>query len=231
MIVLGIPRCNETPKVFGATLAAVRASTLQPYVKLIVDNGDAPLPPVDGFGVMRPGRNTGCAGAWNAILLRAFNELHAKTAIVINGDCAVAIGTFERLMSSPPPLVLAMGFSCFRIDAEVWQHVGPFDELYYPVYWEDADYRRRLSLAGWHVDEWPADVVGRETPYRAMYSTGITHGWRDPEAECRYQNWPVAKHEWFEARWRANRDRYVAKWGGLPGEETHTVPFGTGLDP
>lgn len=237
MIVLGIPRCNETPEVFGATIAAVRASSLKPDLALIVDNGDVPLPGVDGFGVMRPGRNIGCAGAWNAILTRAFNELGAESAIVINGDCAVATDTFERMMVSPYPLVLGQGFSCFRMSATLWRILGPFDELYYPVYWEDADYRRRLALTTSAaqvrlVDEWPLEIASRETPYRATYTSGITHGWRDPAADHRYQNWSPEKHLWFEERWRANRDRYVAKWGGLlPGEETFSIPFGTGLEP
>jgi len=231
MIVLGIPRCNETPDVWNATLAAVRASSYAPDRVLIVDNGDVPLPRVEGAGVMRPGRNTGCAGAWNAILTRAFNELHADTAIVLNGDCAVAPDTFYRLLHTPRRIALAHGFSCFRIDAGAWRQVGPFDELYYPVYWEDADYRRRCALEGESIEEWPVVEASRVDAYRATYETGITHGWRDVAAGCRYQNWSPEKEAWFLKCWETNRDRYVAKWGGMPGEERNTIPFGTGLDP
>lgn len=221
---LGIPRCAEPPAIFGPTIEAALASTAQPESRAIVDNGDEPLGEVIGFDVLRPGRNVGCAGAWN-LLCRTGFERGADSVILINGDCAVAQDTFERMLASERRLVAAQGFSCFRIDRAVWETVGEFDEEYYPVYWEDTDYRRRLALAGEAIDEWPLKEVARPSHGRATYQSGITHGWLVEGAG--YQGWTGERDAWFRKRWEANRDRYVAKWGGMPGAETHATPFGT----
>ncbi len=220
--VLGIPRCGEPPEIFRATTQAALESALLPSTKIIVDNGDEPLGDVAGFDVLRPGSNIGCAGAWNLLCKTAFGN--ASTAILINGDCAVAPDTFARIMASREHVVCAQGFSCFRIDREVWQRIGEFDEQYYPCYWEDTDYRRRLHLAGVAIEEWPLEETSRPSYGRAVYSSGITHGWLKEGAG--YQGWTGERQAWFLKRWEANRDRYVAKWGGMPGSETHSVPFG-----
>jgi len=229
LFVLGIPRCNEPPEVLSATFEAVRRSAQVPDLSIVVDNGDEPLGPVEGFGVVRPGRNVGCAGAWNVICLRALNELEADHVVIINGDCEVARDTFQRLLASPKPAVFAHGFSCFRLSREVWQKVGPFDELYYPVYWEDTDYRRRMQLAGVESENWPVEEVYRPSYGRAKYVSGITHGWGREDGS--YQGWRGEKDRWFRDGLARNRERYLAKWGGLPGEETHLIPFGTGFEP
>lgn len=222
--VVGIPRCNEPPEVFAATFAALITSTQHPDRVVIIDNGDTPLTqePLDLCMTMidRPGRNVGCAGAWNRIIAYAKD----MPLIILNGDCAVAPDTFERLFEAPSPaLVCAIGFSCFRIDHEIRKAVGPFDEEYYPVYWEDTDYRYRCKLAGIPIIEWPIEESDRPSFGRAKYTTGVTHGWRREDAG--YQGWTGEKLDWFYKRWEANRDRYHAKWGGMVGEETFTTPF------
>jgi GT2 family glycosyltransferase len=226
--VLGIPRCNPPPTIFHETLKALQASTLAPVRKIIVDNGDEPLGrdarfDVTRFDVIRPSTNVGCAAAWNMILYRAFIELAVPTAILINDDCAVAPDTFERMLASERGVVCAQSFSCFRIDVAVWDQIGPFDEAFYPAYWEDTDYRRRLALAGVSIDEWPYDVVSTALG-RTTYSSGITHG---KYQEGSYQGWTGAKLAWFHECLEKNRLRYVAKWGGMPGAETYTTPFRT----
>ena len=39
-------------------------------------------------------------------------------------------------------------FSCFMIGREALEKVGPFDENFYPAYFEDNDYHYRIRLAG-----------------------------------------------------------------------------------
>lgn len=224
MFVLGIPRCNEPPDLFDETLRAARASAPAPDHTVIVDNGDEPLEAaaVDAV-VVRPDRNVGCAGAWNTVLRLGFGALAADSVILVNGDCAVARGTFGRMLASPARVVCAHGFSCFRLDPLVWRTVGEFDEAFWPVYWEDTDYRRRLSLAGVAVDEWPIEEVARPSHGRATYASGITHGKSDRGG---YQGWAGDKLARFHERLAQNRARYLAKWGGPPGAETFSTPFG-----
>jgi hypothetical protein len=222
--VLGITRYAEPPAIFGATIEAAVASSAQPSSRIIVDdNGNAPLGEIAGFEVLRPDRNIGCAGAWN-LLCRTGFERGADSVFLINGDCAVAPDTFARMMASERRLVAAHGFSCFRLDRAVWQAIGEFDEQYYPAYWEDTDYRRRLQLAGEVLDEWPFEETARPSYGRAVYRSGITHGWLIEGTG--YQGSTGEKQAWFQKRWEANRERYVAKWGGMPGEETFSTPFG-----
>jgi len=237
--VLGIPRCNEPDWIFRETLAAIVASSVKPEYLIIVDNGDNALvrtSAVDDLVALsnlfrvelsRSTKNTGCAGAWNWICGRALSlgdYANYSSAILLNSDCAVAPDTFEKMLAEPSEIVLAHGWECFRFDRTIWEHVGRFDEEYYPVYFEDTDYRRRLNIASVPVSEWPVVEVSRPSFGRATYSTGITHGWRLEEAG--YQGWTGEKAAWFQSRWVANRDRYTAKWGGPPGEEKFTTPFG-----
>jgi Glycosyl transferase family 2 len=221
--VIGIPRCNPPEDLFAETLAGIAQSVCTPIKCFIVDNGDAPLGAIDGFEVIRPATNVGCAGGWNIVLRHAFDALKVPTAILLNDDCAVSPDTFGRMLDSSAGVVCAQGFSCFRIDAAVWHQVGPFDEEFYPAYWEDTDYRRRLNLAGLCIDEWPSVPVAMPSVGRTTYSSGVTHGKFEPDA---YQSWRGARLARFHAQVEANHQRYVMKWGGEPGRETFTTPFG-----
>jgi hypothetical protein len=220
--ILGIPRCNETEDIFSEAVAAARGNTLSPTAALIIDNGDTPLGAISGFEIRRPPKNTGCAGAWNMICHAAFNEFHSDSAVLVNADCTVLRDTFASLFAAPCGFVCAHAFGCFRIDREVWLRVGPFDEEFYPAYWEDTDYRRRLRLAGIVFDEWPVEEVEVIYPGRARYRSGIVHGKNAAEP---YQGWTGEKSTWFQQRLVINEQRYVDKWGGVPGTERFQVPF------
>jgi Glycosyl transferase family 2 len=224
VFVLGIPRCNEPADIFAETLAAAQASESLPAHTIIIDNGDAPLEvDVGNAMVIRPPTNAGCAGAWNIVLRYAYGVLNAGTVILLNGDCAVGRETLTRMLRSPAGVVCAQGYSCFRLDEPVWRFVGEFDEGFWPVYWEDTDYRRRLALAGVDVEEWVVQEVARPSQGRATYASGITHGKSELGG---YQGWSGERLAQFQARLAANQARYVEKWGGLPSAETLVTPFG-----
>ncbi len=175
--IVGIPRCDEPRDVLVQTLHAILASDRQPSRVLVVDNGTDRVPddvlaelgtlPVD---VIRPQRNLGCAGSWNLL-----HRLAAPLPVILlNADCAVAPDTFTQVLAwHPPAVVLAYAFGCFRVDEEVWRAVGDFDEAFYPVYFEDADYRRRLRLASVTVHEWPTTTASTPSPGRERATTGI----------------------------------------------------------
>jgi hypothetical protein len=228
--VVGLARCNEPDAVLDDTLRAVAQSTRRPAWVLLVDNGDAPLSleRADALrrlagaplSVVRPRRNLGCAGAWNLI----HRTTRPRITIVLNADCAVAPDTFERALAHPAPaVVLAYGFGCFRIDSEIRDRVGDFDETFYPVYLEDADYRCRLRLAGVQTVEWPTEPVARVAPGRERAASGVVHGKHDPDG---YQGWRGPRLAWFHACVEANRRYFLAKWGGEPNAEAYTTPFG-----
>lgn len=223
---VGIPRCNPPPSLFNETIAALTASTHSPRALLIIDNGDIPLEPlrVEGLHVevVRPPRNIGCAGGWNQICAWAFNQ--ELPVVILNDDCAVAPDTFERLFAdSNPAFICARNFSCFRVDPAIYRSVGCFDEAFYPAYFEDTDYRRRLALAGIPIEEWSYEEVEIIAPGRTRTPSGIVHG--KHAADGSYQGWRGEKLAWFRNCFEANKKHYAAKWGGPPGEETFKVPF------
>jgi hypothetical protein len=223
VFVLGIPRCNEPATLFDETLRAVHASTAVPAHTIVVDNGDQRFAGDPSTAVVvRPSGNLGRAGAWNVVLRLAFETLNIKRAILLDSDCTVARDTFERMLASPAPVVLAQGFSCFRLDEPAWRAVGEFDEEFWPISWEDADYKRRLALGSVAVEEWSLEERSRPSRGRVTYASGITHGEAWPHG---YQGWSGRKLARFQEQVAVNRTRYITKWGGPPGTETLTAPF------
>lgn len=106
--------------------------------------------------------------------------------------------------------MLAYGFGCFFIDEEIRRELGPFDERFYPAYFEDGDYRRRMKLAGVTPIEWSYEPIvdGAGTDLgRMRAATGITHGSHDPDG---YQGWRGEKLGWFWECYEKNRQHYIA---------------------
>jgi GT2 family glycosyltransferase len=232
--VVGLATCNEPSSILSETLCSICDSSVQPERVFIIDNGDAERADLVGLRhiqgnvrqavpvqVIRPMRNTGFAGACN--LLRRLGQPHRT--ICVNADCSIPTDAFEKMLAIPPPAaVLGFAFGCFFIDDEIWKKVGEFDEEFYPAYFEDTDYRRRMKLADVETIEWPVEEASRLSFGRAMYSTGFAHGWRHETKG--YQMWTDDKLAWFYSRLNANRQRYIDKWGGEVGHETHMQPFG-----
>jgi hypothetical protein len=98
------------------------------------------------------------------------------------------------------------GYSLFTTRKTAWKTVGGFDEKFYPAYYEDNDYSRTLVSRGhlFHcLDTLTYDHVGSATI--ATYSAEET------KQHHRQQE--------------ANKNYYIAKWGGLPHKEVFRYPF------
>jgi hypothetical protein len=226
---VGIPRCNEPSEIFNETLNSIAGSTKKPALVVIVDNGEITislddLPPTNIDTIIsHPRANLGCAGGWNHAT-RTIESEGIEHVVLFNADCAVSPVTFEMMFSDPAPsMVCAHAFGCFRWDPEIREKVGFFDDKFHPAYYEDADYRYRMKLAGVPRVDWEYHEVARPSFGRALYSTGIRHGWLLPDRG--YQGWIDDKLAWFNERLEANRKRYVMKWGGMPNFEVYTEPF------
>ncbi len=102
-------------------------------------------------------------------------------------------------------------FSCFLIhrDGHRWFQ---FDTGFAPAYHEDNDYHRRLQLAGFGDRIFSVPV-----PY---FHEGSGTLKSDPALQARW-----------EAKFQRSQDHYRRKWGGLPGHETLTTPFGLLVPP
>jgi len=122
---------------------------------VIIDNGDvvgippATLPGIDKVSVVRLPSNLGVAAAWN---LGIKLTPHAPWWLICNFDITFPPGALERFAAiQTGGLVLSAAappWACFAVHDETIQHVGLFDESFYPAYWEDIDYERRVRSAG-----------------------------------------------------------------------------------
>ena len=86
-------------------------------------------------------------------------------------------------------------FSCFLISREVYEALGPFDEAFQPAYFEDADYYRRLILAGYQT----------AASTDAVFSHGGSTTMRKERSWIRAVN-PVAlgrNRQYYELKWAA----------------------------
>ena len=190
---------------------------------LIVRNG----PAVDlvcryweaqGLAVHRPRHNLGVAGAWNAACRWAWLRGH-DAVVLLNDDLELTdpaiLARFREAVDAEPRglyFLTGRGFGAACVSRVVWDELGPFDEGFWPAYHEDNDMHRRASLAGipWR------DVAG----HSEHFGSAAIRTDRGLEA-LNQLTFPLTQQ------------RYVAKWGGLPGDERFSRPFdgGTELPP
>jgi hypothetical protein len=121
----------------------------------------------------------------------------------------------RRMNEATGPRIITGGFTWAAVNRELVDTVGLIDEWsFFPIYFDDNDYHRRCDLAG---VEWIED-----------WDQGSTHGDAQHGASLTIRSDPAA--ESANARsFKLNRDAYLAKWGGLPGHETFTTPWDSGL--
>ena len=101
-------------------------------------------------------------------------------------------------------LLAGCGFSAMYLPRAVFEAAGPFDTGFWPAYFEDVDMHRRLSLAGIAVE-----TVEAEVTHAGSASIG-----GDAELAAL-----------VGATFPRNRERYRAKWGGPPTQETFAEPW------
>ena len=90
----------------------------------------------------------------------------------------------------------------FLLSNKVHKIVGDFDERFFPAYYEDNDYHQRLKLDLFKVEQ---------------------HEFMNPEI---YRNsMTIEKNRSLNSRFEINKQYYIEKWGGVPGEEKFSIPF------
>jgi len=93
-------------------------------------------------------------------------------------------------------------FACFMLNRLCWEEVGKFDENFFPAYFEDNDYHRRLLLRGFQA---------RIVPQAPYYHYG---------SMTQNTNHGVNHHQF-----QINQGYYQTKWGGGPGAEIYANPY------
>lgn len=189
--------------------------SLVPDRYYIVDNGGSLDPAAYGMPtvkveIWRPGRNIGVSAAWNHIL-----KTQPEHVVVACDDVQFHGETLRRLVEEYDahpeipfffPAVTPSMFSVFMQRRSLLEQIGGYDEAFYPAYFEDNDYVRRMHLAG--------------IPYRGVPGLGYNH-----VGSGTLKTFSPAEMEEHHSRFQGLQQYYVRKWGGLPGREQYKVPF------
>lgn len=211
---------------------AAMSGSLPPDKILIIDN-DRREPSRDiDFGyypveVIYPDKNLGCGPSWNVFLNYAYEPIQQERlmgdyppafgtdtyCIIANDDVFVHHNTIERLISATKDHDFVHGsghsgnsFSLFLMTYWGYHEYGLFDEMFWPAYFEDNDYHRRIKLAGgdiFSVDDATFDHIGSATVRTFSKQQQLVQ----------------------DERFRRNEMYYRLKWGGKPHHETYDKPF------
>ncbi len=210
VLAFGIPTINRKDLLDEAVAKKYHWTMFQREL-FIVDNGRQGIEVKKPWRVLTPQHNLGVAGSWNMICISAFRKGYTHVMIlnddVIYGQHAEKVEEFIK--ANPADLYHAKSHFCvFVIDRWTYAEVGPFDDKFWPAYFEDNDYVYRCKLAG---------------------KTVMPHEFFEPEVFRNSQT--IAKNPDLNKNFNHNRERYIAKWGGIPTEEKYTLPFNGSPDP
>jgi GT2 family glycosyltransferase len=170
--------------------------------------------------------NRGVAHAWNLGLRKAFSEGFDR-ALVMNNDIVLAADTVQALerglkrhggivsahtvaAMSAMYLIerrntygLPVDYACFMLEAATFERVGPFDEAFWPAYFEDQDFDCRAESIGI-----PRGYIGDAVAVHFVSQT-LAGG-------------HVPKHaEYFEK----NRKLFLSRWRDYIREGRHARSF------
>jgi GT2 family glycosyltransferase len=223
LFTIGIPTINR---------ADLLNPTLEKYVKdfpntyiFVIDNGNQEIFKHSNIQVFEQSTNRGVAGSWNdlceAIFFptgSAYHDLPEQImhmlpyAWIMNDD--IYSGKSEKEVidwllkkDKRNPLFIAPqgNWSNFILRREIFETVGPFDEQFYPAYYEDNDYHWRMKQK---KSLYQQDAFLDPAIFRVSQSRE-----KDPSL-----NAPI----------QGNLEKYVKKWGGPPGEERFRIPYDGG---
>lgn len=208
-VALGIPTINRKD-IFQPFLNQYRQIWKNKHF-LVIDNGkqDLLFPPSYRHTLNVVPFNLGVAGSWNQIM-RMHNSKGYTHSVILNDDVFFSKTPqqiTEFIENNPADLYLGTkAWSVFVLPYDTFYNVGAFDEGFKTAYFEDNDYMRRIYLKKLTVVKDPffdPDIFNNSMSIKADRSLNIN----------------------FEM----NKDRYIEKWGGLPGHEVFRTPFDIGF--
>lgn len=206
-VTLAIPTLKRFDLLYDCVWSAL-AGTVAPDRVLIIDNSGGACPPIPGAEVVLGRQPQSVARAWNDAVRATEGHI-----ILSNDDLVFASDTIAQLLAvvhaDPHAGIVStlegQRFCLFWLNRAAYAAVGPFDERFSPAYFEDNDYHRRLTLAGWTS---PCAYTEVKHEHSATMKAVV----------------PRERETVHHARFRACQRFYIEKWGGLPGREIYTEP-------
>jgi hypothetical protein len=213
-IVLGIPTLNRAD-LLKESLEDIAEKLNDLHHYIIIDNGNQkiniPAAIKDKTTIIRPESNVGVAASWNMILDESFYKHGATEVLILNDD--IVLGYTEtrlnNVLNKCPGYYLIVGgyyWSSFFISREGYEKVGKFDEKFFPAYFEDNDYNRRLAL------------INGDGVKRSFYINTFA-------PKVKRNSMTIKKSPQLNKNFDKNKKYYIEKWGGEPRKEKFTKPF------
>lgn len=101
-----------------------------------------------------PSVNIGVGRAWNLgvkkVLQRKYDFLIILSASIRFSDGMIGFMKELQKHSNANGLMTQEGWHCIALHRRVFEQVGDFDTNFYPAYYEDSDFIRRMELAKIH---------------------------------------------------------------------------------
>lgn len=173
---------------------------------VICDNGKQEIITRErNFVIYRPEQNLGVSGSWNMIMDYA-QKVKGTHVLMLNDDIYLGkseqeIATIIRLWK-PEFLCTELNWCSFILSVDAYQKVGKFDENFFPAYFEDNDYFRRMLLAD-------VPMIFNPMLNPVTYRNSMT----------------IQKSPELNNGFEKNRQYYISKWGGQPTQEKFNTPF------
>lgn len=173
---------------------------------MIIDNGNQNIYCTEpNVIILNSKYNFGVSKSWNK-LINNLHKLNYTHVLVVNDDIVFKKTLFqlnEYINLNPADFYIGTGtWCCFLIPIKTYKNIGPFDEKFYPAYFEDMDYSYRIRLK---------NLTMHMSPFF------------NPEVYRNSQS--IEKEPELNNRFLRNKRYYALKWGGLPGDERYKTPF------
>lgn len=203
-LIIGIPTINR---------ADLLNEALEKYYQdfpeteiVVCDNGNQNIIARENkMVVYRPLQNLGVSGSWNMIMDYA-KRIKATHVLMLNDD--IYLGKTEKEIKE---FIINNNFdfynsyqnwSSFILPVATFKKVGVFDINFFPAYFEDNDYCRRMVLSG-------CSRINTHFLNPIIYRNSMT----------------IQKNPELNSGFEKNRQYYIKKWGGEPSKETFINPF------
>ena len=205
--VVGIPTINRADLLNEALKKYAKCwPTLKVY---ILDNGNQDIKTQnDNQIVFQSEENIGVAASWNFLAEKAFADGYLRV-LVLNDDIELDRDEKEIHLAlnkySDHEIIIQQGTWCsFMLPKVVYDLIGPFDEDFFPAYFEDNDYEYRVKRNKY------TDIKKEPILNPTLYRNSMT----------------IKKDRKLNANFTNNRSRYITKWGGEPEKEKFKTAFG-----
>lgn len=203
-VALGIPTINRNDLLQEA-LEVYKETWYGRHV-FIVDNGNQAIQTkASNQRVMIMPKNLGVSGSWNLLAKTVRNKGYSHVAL-LNDDIIwnrTADEIEEFIKNHEADFYQGLGtWCCFVVPIATLEKIGLFDEIFYPAYYEDNSFAYRMRLANMKV---LADPFFNPDTYRNSST--------------------IQKDPSLNANFDMNRQLFVDLWGGMPMQETFTIPF------